>query len=163
MKNNITFLLGLVTSAAMVACYPPPPPPQPTNPVPAADENENPEVDPTDEGLDANAQNELNELRENAGIQPTDPNRTTETNNSGNGGTITETLPNNNGNNAVNNNNAVVPPRDGPKNYPFATPVPNRPGFVFNPFNQKKVDVRGLPSGTLVSDPRDPNQKFYVP
>lgn len=50
-----------------------------------------------------------------------------------------------------------------PKSFPYAAVVPGKPGFVFNPYNQKKVDVRGLPAGTLVSDPRDETQKFYVP
>ncbi|WP_156817094.1 hypothetical protein [Rubritalea marina] len=55
--------------------------------------------------------------------------------------------------------------RGGTVTYPYATKVPNRPGFVFNPYTQNQVDVRGIPSGTLVLDPNDNNtaNKFRVP
>jgi hypothetical protein len=39
---------------------------------------------------------------------------------------------------------------------PVAKPVPGKPGFVFSPYNNRLVDVRGLPSGTLVKDPSMP-------
>ncbi|NIP94807.1 MAG: hypothetical protein GWO24_15710, partial [Akkermansiaceae bacterium] len=44
-------------------------------------------------------------------------------------------------------------------------PVPGRPGFFFNPWTKVPVDLRGIPSGTLVRDPMDPdlNHKFRVP
>ena len=44
----------------------------------------------------------------------------------------------------------VVKPRG---DYAFANPVPGKEGFVFSPYNQKLVDVRDIPSGTLVQDP----------
>jgi hypothetical protein len=31
--------------------------------------------------------------------------------------------------------------------------VPGKEGFVFSPYNNKVVDVRDIPSGTLVQDP----------
>ncbi len=34
-----------------------------------------------------------------------------------------------------------------------ARPVPGKPGFVFSPFNNKIIDVGGIPPGTLVADP----------
>lgn len=34
-----------------------------------------------------------------------------------------------------------------------ANPVPGKPGFVFSPYNNKLVDVVGIPAGTLVTDP----------
>jgi hypothetical protein len=48
------------------------------------------------------------------------------------------------------------PPEPRPRSdYPFATPVPGKEGFVFNPYNNNVVDVRDIPSGTLVHDPTD--------
>ncbi|HVJ45403.1 MAG TPA: hypothetical protein VM511_03385 [Luteolibacter sp.] len=49
---------------------------------------------------------------------------------------------------------------------PEAQAVPNQPGFVFSPFSNKIVDVRELPSGTLVADPTYPPEEkkhFRVP
>lgn len=47
--------------------------------------------------------------------------------------------------------------------YPFANPVPGKDGFVFSPFNNKVVDVRDIPSGTLVMDPTYPaaDKKYF--
>jgi len=43
-----------------------------------------------------------------------------------------------------------------------ARPVPGKPGFVFSPFNNKIIDVKGIPSGTLVQDPTYPaSEKKY--
>lgn len=50
-----------------------------------------------------------------------------------------------------------------PKSYPYARAVSGKSGFVYNPYTQKQIDVRGFSSGTLVSDPGDATQKFYVP
>lgn len=50
--------------------------------------------------------------------------------------------------------------------YPFATPIPGKEGFVFSPYNNKMVDVRDIPSGTLVQDPTYPpaeKKYFRVP
>lgn len=48
------------------------------------------------------------------------------------------------------------------KDYAFANPVPGKEGFVFSPYNQKLVDVRDIPSGTLVQDPTYPaSEKKY--
>lgn len=47
--------------------------------------------------------------------------------------------------------------------YPVADPVPGRPGFVFSPDTNQPIDVRGMPSGTLVMDPSSPRSKFRVP
>ena len=50
------------------------------------------------------------------------------------------------------------------KDYRVAVPVPGKPGFVFNPFTNAPVDVRGIPPGTLVRDPNDvPDHHFRVP
>ncbi len=48
------------------------------------------------------------------------------------------------------------------EDYDFATPVPGKEGFVFSPYNNKVVDVRDIPSGTLVQDPTfPPSEKKY--
>ncbi|MFD2157378.1 hypothetical protein ACFSW8_00530 [Rubritalea tangerina] len=53
----------------------------------------------------------------------------------------------------------------GPTTYPYASKVPGKQGFVFNPYTKNQVDVRGIPSGTLVRDPYDSDKthKFRVP
>lgn len=61
----------------------------------------------------------------------------------------------------------TVPPKPAEKKkVDTAQPVPGKPGFVFSPFNNKVIDVRGMPSGTLVADPTyDASEKkhFRVP
>ena len=49
--------------------------------------------------------------------------------------------------------------------YPKGIPIPGKDGFVFNPYTNQPVDVRGIPSGMLVRDPNDddPDHKFRVP
>jgi cell division protein FtsN len=57
-------------------------------------------------------------------------------------------------------------PKPEKKDYPFANPVPGKDGFVFSPYNNKVVDVRDIPSGTLVQDPTYPQSEkkyFRVP
>lgn len=47
-----------------------------------------------------------------------------------------------------------------------ARPVPGKPGFVFSPFNNRVIDVKGIPSGRLVADPTYPaseKKHFRVP
>jgi hypothetical protein len=43
-----------------------------------------------------------------------------------------------------------------PDGIPVAKPVEGQPGFVFSPYNDKVVDVRDMPPGTLVADPTFP-------
>lgn len=50
--------------------------------------------------------------------------------------------------------------------YKFASKVPGQEGFVLSPYNGKKIDVRDIPSGTLVQDPTytgDGKGYFRVP
>ena len=49
--------------------------------------------------------------------------------------------------------------------YRKASSIPGKPGFVFNPWTNKAVDVRGIPAGSVVRDPNDgnPDHKFRVP
>jgi hypothetical protein len=52
-----------------------------------------------------------------------------------------------------------------PPNIPIATPVPDKPGFVYNPFDPNKkliLDVRGITSGAKVIIPASGKQ-FIVP
>jgi hypothetical protein len=61
------------------------------------------------------------------------------------------------------NANTGIP--TAPATYPYATKVPGKQGFVFNPYTKNQVDVRGIPQGTLVRDPYDSDKthKFRVP
>ena len=55
----------------------------------------------------------------------------------------------------------TTPPVEPPKppteikqtDYAVANKVPGKEGFVFSPYNNKVVDVRDIPKGTLVQDP----------
>lgn len=50
----------------------------------------------------------------------------------------------------------------GSGSFEFARPVPGKEGFVFSPYNNKVIDVRDIPSGTLVQDPTYPaSEKKY--
>ena len=65
-----------------------------------------------------------------------------------------------------NPDNTTTTPPDKPVEkrgeYAFANPVPGKEGFVFSPYNNKLVDVRDIPSGTLVQDPTYPaSEKKY--
>lgn len=59
------------------------------------------------------------------------------------------------------------PPAPEPKpRAQVARVVPGKPGFVFSPYNNKIIDVKGIPSGTLVQDPTYPQSEkkyFRVP
>lgn len=63
------------------------------------------------------------------------------------------------------NNNGDAGANTGGSDYRRAILIPGKEGFVFNPFTNNPVDVRGIPSGTLVRDPQDSNaeHKFRVP
>jgi len=57
---------------------------------------------------------------------------------------------------------ATTPPQ---AEIPTAKPVPERPGYVYNPFNPaatRLLDVRGKPSGTKLKDPST-GKTFIVP
>ena len=50
--------------------------------------------------------------------------------------------------------------------FPTATPVEGSPGIVISPHSNKKVDVKDVPSGSLIADPRYPLEErkwFIVP
>lgn len=54
-------------------------------------------------------------------------------------------------------------PAEPKRDYTFANKVPGKDGFVLSPYNGKVVDVRDIPSGTLVQDPTYPaaEKKFF--
>jgi hypothetical protein len=61
---------------------------------------------------------------------------------------------------------ATKPTIEKKREYAFASKVPGKDGFVFSPYNNKIIDVRDMPSGTLVSDPTYPESEkkyFRVP
>ncbi len=49
------------------------------------------------------------------------------------------------------------------REYDVANKVPGKEGFVFSPYNNKIVDVRDIPTGTLVQDPTFPaaDKKYF--
>jgi len=53
--------------------------------------------------------------------------------------------------------------RESSSGVPYASPVPDKPGFVYSPYNSKFfIDVRGFPPGTEVIDPNT-SKPFKVP
>lgn len=59
-------------------------------------------------------------------------------------------------------NVAPKPPAETKPQYVVANKVPGKDGFVFSPYNNKVVDVRDIPTGTLVQDPTyAPSEKKY--
>lgn len=53
--------------------------------------------------------------------------------------------------------------RDNSSAIPYASPVPDKPGFVYSPYDRKfLIDVRGFPPGTEVIDPNT-SKPFKVP
>lgn len=72
---------------------------------------------------------------------------------------VTQTPPDN----ATTQTQTTPPPVEPKRNdYAFANKVPGKEGFVFSPYNNKVVDVRDIPSGTLVQDPTYPaSEKKY--
>ena len=43
--------------------------------------------------------------------------------------------------------------------YRYAVAVPGRPGWVYNPYTNRPIDVRGVESGRLIYDERDPDNR----
>ncbi|WP_379713743.1 hypothetical protein [Haloferula chungangensis] len=61
---------------------------------------------------------------------------------------------------------APAAPRQEATSVPVARKVPGREGFVFSPYNNKMIDVKGFPKGTKVRDPQydaSENKFFRVP
>jgi hypothetical protein len=64
---------------------------------------------------------------------------------------------------SIPSNEAPKPPAEPKRDFAFANKVPGKDGFVFSPYNNKVVDVRDIPSGTLVQDPTYPpaDKKYF--
>lgn len=60
-------------------------------------------------------------------------------------------------------NTTPKPAAQEKRDYGVANKVPGKEGFVFSPYNNKVVDVRDIPSGTLVQDPTYPaaDKKYF--
>jgi len=58
----------------------------------------------------------------------------------------------------------IPPPPAAEGKLLYGKPVPGKPGFVFNPYDDSKgyIDVRGFPPGTEVKDPVS-GKNFLVP
>lgn len=142
MKIAIFTLLSVAFCALVTSCYYPPSyPQQPNQPVaPPAPVDNTTATDPGAQQLEE-ARRRL-EAQQNGVTPPYDPNAQ---------------LP------STDPTTAAAP--TAPATYPYATKVPNKTGFVFNPYTKNQVDVRGIPSGTLVRDPydNDKTHKFRVP
>lgn len=141
MKSRLSLILPLISSFAFVSCFP----------IPSDGTKKNPNV--TANTITSEEQQKIEEQREQMKqrdlekqaqlIKPT-------------------TLPTQQTENTV-----VEPPEVKPtSDYPFGTPVPGKEGYVFSPYNNKLLDVRGIPSGTLVQDttyPLTEKKYFRVP
>jgi len=60
----------------------------------------------------------------------------------------------------------VVPDDVEKPQVPEARPAPGKAGYVFSPYNNKIIDVQGIPAGALVADPTYPTSEkkyFRVP
>ena len=58
---------------------------------------------------------------------------------------------------------AVHVNRESSSDVPYASPIPEKPGFVYSPHNPKfLIDVRGVPPGREVNDPNT-GKLFKVP
>lgn len=145
MRISIFTLLSIAICGLVTSCIPPYPP----NYDPHVQTMDQPTAPNDQQVINDAGQRQLAEARErleNGGL-PSDPN-------AGQFPTMDPQTP----------SSAPANPT-GPKPYPYAAKVPGKPGFVFNPYTKNQVDVRGIPSGTLVRDPYDDDQthKFRVP
>ena len=165
MKTKASTLLAFIVPFILVSCYPP----KPFAPLPPLDGETAPKVDPN-AGIDQQHKKELEKFqRENQTIpsvlKPTNNQQVKETvknilpspltpSRSDTIDTITPTSP---------IESSIIPTPIKKKSFPYAKAVDGKPGFVYNPYTNTKIDVRGFASGTLVSAPGDATQKFYVP
>lgn len=138
MKSNLLISLPVIGSLALASCYPLPDGPRPRG----ARQN------PQEETVTSQDQQKIQEQRDRMKERE-------EQNKQEAADTPRERAP----------DPGVTPPKPAEKktsDYAFANPVPGKEGFVFSPYNQKLVDVRDIPSGTLVQDPTYPaSEKKY--
>ena len=65
--------------------------------------------------------------------------------------------------NTTQSNRGSPPKTVTPSRIPLATKVPGQPGYVFSPYNNQIMDVRGLSSGALKRDSGSGDKFFRVP
>jgi cytoskeletal protein RodZ len=139
MKSRLFSILPLIGCLAFVSCYPLPDKQRAEGPP-----KKNETVTSQDQQKIQEQRDRMKENEEKVKTEATSdvPKETPET-------TTTTTTP----------DKPVEKPRS---DYSFANPVPGKEGFVFSPYNNKLVDVRDIPSGTLVQDPTYPaSEKKY--
>jgi hypothetical protein len=128
-----------LASLTLFSCYPMP-------------ENErHPQGPASHQTVTSPEQQKMEQQRERLKRQAQLENQAPEQNTTGNG-TVTEP-----------SNSTPKPPTETKRDYPFANSVPGKEGFVFSPYNNKVIDVRDMPTGTLVQDPTYPaaEKKFF--
>lgn len=135
MKSKLLPILPLFVSLAFVSCYP----------IPDKPRNEGPPKQ--DETVSSQDQQKIQEQRDRMKEKQEQAEQTVDVpKEKPDSGTTTK----------------PDKPDSGPRDYAFANPVPGKEGFVFSPYNNKLVDVRDIPSGTLVQDPTYPaSEKKY--
>jgi hypothetical protein len=138
MKSHLFLTLPLISCFAFVSCFP----------IPKDGPKKKNTQDPN-ATLTSEEQQKIEEQREI--MRQRELEKKTEL-------TSPPTLPTNQTENTI-----VEPPQiKTTSDYPFGTPVPGKDGFVFSPYNNKLLDVRGIASGTLVQDTTyPPTEKKY--
>lgn len=138
MKSRLFLTLPLVGCFAFVSCFPIP-----------NDRPKKKQTQDTNATLTSEEQQKIEEQREKMRLEELEKQKQLATEN---------TLPTNQTENTI-----TDPPVNRPtSDYPFGTPVPGKEGFVFSPYNNKLLDVRGIASGTLVQDTTyPPTEKKY--
>jgi len=143
MKSRLLRIIPLAGCLAFVSCYPLPDKQHTAGP-PKKDET----VTSQDQQKIQEERNLMKEKEEKEKVTAENPDETLEKR----GGESTTVAP--------------EKPVEKRSDYAFANPVPGKEGFVFSPYNNKLVDVRDIPSGTLVQDPTYPaaeKKYFRVP
>jgi hypothetical protein len=143
MKSKFLLSIPLIVCLAFASCYQIPDKPRGTKPLTEVET-----VTSQDQQKIQDQRNLLKEKEKKVQTEATTniPKETPET-------TTTTTTP---------TNTAPDKPVEKRGDYSFANPVPGKEGFVFSPYNNKLVDVRDIPSGTLVQDPTYPaSEKKY--
>ena len=132
MKERNLIIAAIATAGIVVSCTPyPEQTQQPTEGTPTAQEQNT---------LSSDAQQKLKEERKKAAEEA--KKKMDAENGSGDG--------TGNGGGSAGNGGGTS---GGGQSWEYARAVPGKEGFVFSPYNNKVIDVRDIPSGTLVQDP----------
>ncbi len=138
MKSHHFLTLSLISCFAFVSCFPVP-----------KDEPKKKTKDDASATLTSEEQQKIEEQREKMRLEELAKEAALKS---------PEPLPTNGTQNTITDPPVIKKTSD----YPFGTPVPGKEGFVFSPYNNKLLDVRGIASGTLVQDTTyPPSEKKY--